>query len=271
MNQRLNDEMKREFEKTMKIGLVATIDKYNHPHITVLSSIMGKDDDKMMFGKFIEGTSKEHILVNPKCGFFIMNTDKEFWYGKMSYDSFSKEGEDYINYNNQPLFRYNSYFGINTVYYFKLDEISSKYVLPMSKVILSSIGTMLSKQRVKEKPEEKIMNDFTYKFLKKMDTLTFLSYIDSSGYPVIVPVIQAQSASLSRIAFRNQPYHELLYPIKKNQPIALLGFSMTMETVLVKGTFSGFDKNLGYLDIKQVYNSMPPVHKYIYGEDSFRE
>jgi hypothetical protein len=40
-----------------------------------------------------------------------------------------------------------------------------------------------------------------------------------------------------------------------------------METVLLKGKFSGFnEKGYGYLDINRVYNSMPPVHKYIYPE-----
>jgi hypothetical protein len=38
-----------------------------------------------------------------------------------------------------------------------------------------------------------------------------------------------------------------------------------MEDVLIKGTFNGFDsKGYGYIEIERVYNSMPPIHKYIY-------
>jgi hypothetical protein len=49
--------------------------------------------------------------------------------------------------------------------------------------------------------------------------------------------------------------------------VCVLAFSMSMETVLVKGAFSGFDaKGYGYVEIDRVYNSMPPVHKYVYPE-----
>ncbi|MBU1145184.1 MAG: hypothetical protein KJ971_04945 [Firmicutes bacterium] len=267
MNNALTEQLNKEFEKTIKIGLVSTIDENNSPHITVLSSIMGKGTSQMILGKFIEGYSKEFFQKRPKSSFLIMNTNKEFWIGKMNYNHESKEGEDYINYNNQPLFRYNSYFGINTVYYFDLVKISDKLVLPMTKVIYNAILSKLFKSKYKGDRLKKAMNDWTYHFLSKMDTLTFISYIDEDGYPKIVPVISAQSASSSRIVFRNQPFREMLLPIKKGQDIAILGFSMTMETVLVKGMFSGFDKmGLGYLDITRIYNSMPPVHKYIYEE-----
>jgi len=272
MNKQLNKEMIDNFEKSIKIGLVATIDDKNKPHITVLSTLMGKGKREMMFGKFVEGLSKTAILERNKTGFLIMNTDKEFWYGKMNYTHQKKEGEDYINFNNQPLYRYNSYFGINTVYYFDLDEISDKNSLPMSKIIYNSILTMLFKGFYSLGKKKEVMNTWTKKFTQKLDTLTFLSYIDEEGYPIIIPVIQAQSSSSSKIVFRNQPYKQMLNKVKANQDIAILAFSMTMETVLLKGKFSGFDKlGFGYLDIKQIYNSMPPVHKYIYQEKEIND
>ncbi len=266
MNKQLSKDMLVEFAKTIKIGLVATLDEFNKPHITVLSTIMGKGKNEMMFGKFVEGYSKEFILERPKSGFLIMNTDKEFWHGTMDYTYLKKEGEDYINYNNQPLYRYNSYFGINTVYYFKLREISDKANLPMSKIIFNAVLTMLFKGKYKGH-RKNVMNHWTRNFTAKLDTLTFISYINDDGYPVIVPVIQAQSASESRLVFRNQPYKEELSKIKSGQDVAILAFSMSMETVLLKGKFEGFDKlGLGYLDVRRVYNCMPPVHQYIYEE-----
>jgi hypothetical protein len=269
MNQFLTEEMTNEFSKTIKIGLVATKDELNKPHITVLSTLMGKDNNKMVFGKFVEGNSKEFIKERIETGFLIMNTEKEFWYGKMTYSNEKKEGDEYIIYNNQPLYRYNTYFGINTVYYFDLAEISDKYVLPMPKIILNAIKVMISKHKYQGDKSKIVMKPWAEKFTAKLDTLTFISYIDKDSFPVIVPIIQAQSASSSRIVFKNEPYKELLKDLVSNQDIAILAFSMTMETVLLKGKFSGFDKSgLGYLDITRVYNCMPPVHKYIYEESS---
>jgi len=268
MKDKLTPEMNEEFAKSVKVGLVASIDEKNSPHITVLSTLMGKGENTMVFGKFIEGLSKEFIQERPRAGFLIMNPEKEFWYGKMIYESEKKEGEEYVFYNNQPLYRYNTYFGINTVYYSKLVCISDMDTLPMGKIIASSLFVMLNKIRYKGSTKTEVMKPWAKKFTAKLDTLMFLSYIDDEGYPVIVPIIQAQSASTDRIVWKNKPFGERQLSLKQGQKIAILGFSMSMETVLLKGEFSGFDKRgFGYLAIDRVYNSMPPVHKYVYEEN----
>jgi len=46
--------------------------------------------------------------------------------------------------------------------------------------------------------------------------------------------------------------------------VAVMGMNLDMEDVLVKGTFHGFKAGMGYVDIERVYNSLPPVHGYIY-------
>jgi len=262
---KLTEIMQTEFAESIKVGLVATIDDEQKPHITVLSTLMGKGDDKMMFGKFCEGLSKEHLLKRPNAGFLIMNPNKEFWYGKMTFTNTKKEGDDYVLFNNQPLYRYNTYFGINTVYYFDLLEICEGESLPMKEIIINSIKVMLAKGKYKEKKQ--VMKPWAMKFTSKLDTLLFVSYIADDGYPVIIPVIQAQSAGSSRILIKNKPYTDKLSQLKQGQDLAILAFSMSMETVLLKGKFSGFnEKGYGYLEIDRVYNSMPPVHKYIYPE-----
>ncbi|MDD3958333.1 MAG: hypothetical protein PHW40_01610 [Candidatus Izemoplasmatales bacterium] len=267
MNKRMTEAMMEEFAQSIKIGLVATIDQQHEPHITVLSTLMGKNPTTLMLGKFCEGLSKEHIQNEPKCGFLIMNPQKVFWYGKMTYASSTKEGDDYTLYNNQPLYRYNAYFGINTVYYFNLKEISDDHVLPMGTIIMNALKVMVKKHKFVDRSSEQVMKPWAQKFTSKLDTLLFLSYIDQDDHPVIVPIIQAQSAGSSRIMLKNAPYTELLSPLVKDQKIAILAFSMSMETVLLKGRFSGFDiKGYGYMDIERVYNSMPPVHGYVYPE-----
>ncbi len=271
MFEKLTNEMQIEFAKSIKVGLVSTIDETNGPHITVLSTLMGKNDKGMMLGKFVEGLSKEFIKIRPNAGFLIMNPEKEFWKGTMLYSHEAKEGEDYVQYNNQPLYRYNSYFGINTVYYFDLLKVSDKFVLPMNQIIINAIKVLLKKKHYTNIAKHQVMKPWAKHFTGKLDTLTFLSYIDESGFPEIVPVIQAQSAGSSRILFKNKPYTNWLSPLVKGQKIAILAFSMTMETVLLKGKFSGFDdKGYGYLDISRVYNSMPPVHKYVYPEQELK-
>lgn len=264
MKKTLDNKMLEAFSVSMKIGLVATIDTDNKPHITVLSTLQGKNETTMMFGKFVEGLSKQFILNQPKTGFLIMNPEKQFWYGKMLFQSLKKEGDDYVMYNNQPLYRYNSYFGINTVYYFNLQEISEGETLPMGQIIKNALKVKMKKHIFKEQSPE-IMHPWIQKFTAKLDTLKFLSYINDDGFPEIIPIIQSQSVGSNRIVIKNQPFSERLNHLIPNQKIAILAFSMSMENILLKGSFSGFNQSgFGYMTIEQIYNSMPPVHKYIY-------
>ncbi|MDD3865003.1 MAG: hypothetical protein PHC32_01570 [Candidatus Izemoplasmatales bacterium] len=265
MNQAMNAEMMKAFSSSIKIGLVATIDDNGEPHLSVLSTLQGKDEMTLMFGKFVEGLSKQYIIDRPKTGFLIMNPEKAFWFGKMKYKSYTKEGDDYVMYNNQPLYRYNTYFGINTVYYLDLIAISDKYILPMGQVIGNALKVLLHKNKFKRDESEPVLKPWAAKFTAKLDTLKFIAYIGDDGYPVIIPIIQSQSVGTSRLVIKNAPYTEWLSALKSQQKVAVLAFSMSMEDVLMKGTFQGFDvKGYGYIDIERVYNSMPPIHKYIY-------
>jgi hypothetical protein len=267
MKNYIDDMTLKAFSVSMKVGIVATIDEDDSPHLTILSTLQGKDDKTLIFGKFVEGMSKENIVKRPKAGFLVMNPEKYFWYGKMTYQYLLKEGEDYTMYNNQPLYRYNTYFGINTVYYADLVEISDTDILPMKEIVFNSISVILRKRQFKN-ISPTIMTPWAEKFTSKLDTLKFISFIDEDGYPEIIPIIQAQSIGSNRIVIKNKPFEKRLIKIKPGQKIAIIAFAMSMENILLKGVFSGFNQSgFGFLDIQQVYNSMPPVHKYIYPDN----
>ena len=272
MQIKMNKDTMKAFEGSVKIGLVAVTDDEGYPHISVLSTLQGKDPETMMFGKFVEGSSKDFLVRRPRAGFLIMNPQKEFWYGSMDYDHIKKEGEDFVMYNNQPLYRYNTYFGINTVYYLKLRNISEKNTLPMGQIIKNAIFVLLAKNRVGKAEKKVILKPWASKFTAQLDTLKFLGFVGDDGYPRIVPIIQGQSSGANRIVFRNAPYGEFLTEIHPGQKVAVLAFAMTMEDIHLKGTFSGFDKHgFASIALEQVYNCMPPVHKQIYPENKNRE
>ncbi len=94
----------------------------------------------MCFGQFVEGTSKKNILANPKAGFLIMSLNKELWRGEAVYTHFAKEGPEYDHYNNVPMFRYNAYFGVHTVYYLDLVGHTGRSPLPMNTIIFAAVN-----------------------------------------------------------------------------------------------------------------------------------
>src|SRR5512136_377284 len=129
----------------LKIGLLATVNPEGLPHVTLLSSLMACGPAQMCFGQFTEGMSKKHILVNPKVGFLIMSLDKDLWRGKCYYTHYVKNGPEYDFYNNVPMFRYNAYFGVHTVYYLNLVGQTGKSPLPMNRIIFAAVQTMLAR------------------------------------------------------------------------------------------------------------------------------
>lgn len=265
---KVNKEYMSEFAKTMKIGLVASIDESGDPHISILSTLMAKSEDKMMLGEFVGGKSKEQLeKVNHKSGFLIMNLNKEFWTGRMQWTNKLTEGEDYVMYNMQPKYRYNSYFGIHTVHYFDLKDISDKNKLDMGGIVINALKVAFVKGFKKSGKKNRVLKPWAEGLMKKMDTLKFLSFVDEEGYPNIIPIIQAQANGSDRIVISKNPYGAELSKIKPNSRVAVFGLNLQMENVLMKGVFSGFNGAFATFDIDRVYNSMPPKMGYIYPEN----
>ena len=262
-------EMKA-FEPAEKIGLVASINPEGLPHITLITSIMAPRPDQLTLGQFCEGLSKQFIQKNRNVAFLIMTMDKKLWRGQAKWTHLKKEGPEYERYNQIPMFRYNTYFGINTVHYLDLIRTSGSEDLPMPKIVLSSVLTKLAKRCAATEGEGQILKPFTEDLFNQLDSLKFLAYVGKDGFPVIIPLIQCQAADSRRLAFSPIAFKPELIHIQKNTPVAVFCLTMKMEDVLIRGTFRGYSRRmglrLGAIDIDWVYNSMPPAHGQIYPE-----
>lgn len=258
----------RETQPAMKIGLLATVTPEGLPHVTLISSLMACGEQQLCFGQFTEGVSKKHILENPKTGFLIMSMDKEMWRGQASYTHLSKDGPEYDYYNNVPMFRYNAYFGVHTVYYLDLIFQTGKHPLPMGKVIFAAVQTLIARTLGRKRGEEAILNGWTRAFIDKLDNLKFLSYVDPEGYPVIIPAIQTQSLDDQHLLFTTSIYRDELERIPVGAPLCVFSMALTMEDVLVRGEYLGYQRvggvKAGLVKADWVYNPMPPVPGQIY-------
>jgi hypothetical protein len=260
----------KSFEPAEKIGLVACVNPQGLPHISLITSIMAHSPRQLTLGEFCKGLSKQYIQENPNIAFLIMTMDKKMWRGLAKWTHLKNEGPEYERYNEIPMFRYNTYFGINTVHYLDLVETSGPTDLPMPKIILSALLTRLAKGTVKTKIKTRILKPFAEGLFNQLGSLKFLAYVKPDGFPVMVPVIQCQAADSRRLAFYPMAFRRELLKIPQNTTVALFGLTMKMEDVLVRGVFRGFRRTmglaLGTVDIKWVYNSMPPAHGQIYPE-----
>lgn len=252
----------------LKIGLLATINPEGLPHLTFISSLRPNTPTQLTWGQFAEGKSKEYIRQNPKVGFLMMTLQKDLWRGKATFTHTARQGPEYDYYNNVPMFRYNAYFGIHTVYYMDLIYHLGRQPLPMGQIIPGAILTILAKTLSPHRSQQPALNLWTRKLLSKLDTLKFLAFIDRDGYPMIIPVIQAQPSGTDSLVFSASVYREELEQLPKGNTVAVLGLALSMEDVLVRGEFQGLQRKAGVLcgkvAVNWVYNSMPPAPGQIY-------
>jgi hypothetical protein len=255
-------------QPAMKIGLLATVTPEGLPHVTLLSSLMACAPQQMAFGQFTEGLSKGHIRINPKVAFLIMSLDKNLWRGKATFIHSEKEGAEYEYYNNVPMFRYNAYFGVHTVYYLDLLGHTGKAPLPMNRIIFAAVQTLLARSLNLKPGKEEVINPWTRAFLNKLDNLKFISWVGADGYPNLIPAIQAQCLDKQRILFSTSVYTDELKAIPPGADVAVFGMALTMEDVLLRGKYLGMRRltgvKAGVVAVDWVYNPMPPVPGQVY-------
>ncbi|MBM3148595.1 MAG: hypothetical protein FJ008_02380 [Chloroflexi bacterium] len=254
----------------LKVGLLATINDEGLPHLTLISTLQPSSPEQLVFGQFAEGLSKANITKNHKIGFLILTLDRNMWRGRANFIRTAKSGKEFDMFNNIPMFRYNAYFGIHTVYYMDLLEHYGKEPLPMGSIIQAALKTMVAKTFSSKKGTHEALNFWTRQLIGKLSNLKFLSYIDGNGYPVIVPVIQAQTLGNERIVFAASAYREELKAVPVNATVALFCMSFDMEDVLLRGRYEGIRGmggiQCGIMSVNWVYSPMPPKPEQVYPE-----
>lgn len=255
-------------QPALKVGLLATVTPEGLPHLTMISSLTAAAQKTVTWGQFVEGTSKENIQANPKSGFLIMTLDKTLWRGKALWTHTEKSGAEYERYNNIPMFRYNAYFGIHTVHYMDLIAHSGRAPLPMGAIVPAAIKSILARTFSPKRGGPAALNLWTRNLFNKLNNLKFMAYVDEDGYPVIIPIIQAQSNGSAEVLFSTGAYGQDLRSIPSHSPVAVLGLALSMEDVLLRGEFKGIHRRAGIacgaVSVDWVYNPLPPVPGQIY-------
>lgn len=257
------------FKPSEKVGLLASINPEGLPHISLITSMQANNPRELLVGEFVNGLSKKYIQQNHKIGFLIMTFERVMWRGNATWTHLAKEGPEYEKMNLIPMFRYNTYFGINTVHYCDLHQVSERSPLPMTGIVLEALKTRIGKGSLKTN-KERILKPFVQDMFNGLTNLKFLAYVREDGFPTIVPVIQCQASDSTRLAFSAGVFGDELKAIPAGAQVAVFCMNFGIEDVLVRGTFNGLKRslgiNMGTVDIEWVYNSMPPAIGQVYPE-----
>ena len=259
-----NQDME-SFKPTAKIGLIATVNEEGYPHITMITSMQAKDTKTLLVGEFFRGRSKKHIRENHQIAFLIMSLKMKLWRGNAKWTHAEKEGPEYEIMNQIPMFRYNTYFGIETVHYFDLQHFTGPVSIPLPGIAINILKSKFAKNSFSKSNSPKILKPFIETMINQLTSFTFLAYIKPDGYPEIIPIFQCQAASSNRLIFSKTCFKKELSAIPERSNVAVFTMNLNMESILIRGNFST-QQNIGVVDIEWVYNSMPPALGQIYPE-----
>jgi len=261
MNKTIGAEARDLLALDSKVALLGTTDDEGCPHLTFLSSIQGLGEDRITFGQFCVGRSKEFLPARPDCAFLALTADMRWLRGSARYTHTAKTGTEFDMYNNKPLFRYNAYFGVNTVWYLDLLGISGVQKLPMLQIGIGALRSRIAAPFAAQK-EKNALSRFGKALFAGIGNPKFLCYETAEGL-AIVPVVQAAPAGTDRVVFSGLPYGEDLKDLAPEAKVCVMALNLDMQSVLVKGTYKG-KKGAHVLEIERVYNSMPPASGYIF-------
>ncbi|MFX1274088.1 MAG: pyridoxamine 5'-phosphate oxidase family protein [Promethearchaeota archaeon] len=268
-----------EFTATeLKLALLATIDHRGWPHLTLITYNRAKTNNQIVWGQFTEGLSKKYVIENPKQGILYMNISMPFKFLqiKSDFSHIESEGEDLDYFNKLELMRYMTYVRIYKAYYEKVIAATSLRALPILSIAKGIIKNIIGKGGMKTGFEEKRLDVIGYKIFKGPINPKFISYIDpSDGYPVILPCLQLQAVDHNRLIFPlGSALRDDLKKIPQNSNIAVYGANFDLANQMINGIFTGFKKSrgitFGIIEIKEVYNSSPPLPGVIYPERRVR-
>jgi hypothetical protein len=267
----LSEEIIKFTQPDIMVKLIATVDPRNWPHITMISSNRAINNDQIVWGQFTKGTSKDHIKINPKQGFFYMTAEAPFKFIQVKADfSYERtEGEELENFNKSDFMRYFTYINVYKAYYNKVVATTPIRDLPFGGIPKKIVREI--KKSAATGLDEKRLNVIGYKLFTNPIGIRAITYIDpTDGYPIIIPHLQLEAVDHNRFYFPLTALKEDLQQIPINSKVAVFAANFDMANQVAKGSYIGTqiagDIEYGIIEIEEIYNSSPPITGKIYPE-----
>jgi len=258
-------------QPSIMLKMVSTIDDRGWPHITIITSNHASAKDKIVWGAFTEGSSKENVKKNPKQGILYMTAEMPFKFlqAKADFDFTTKEGDDLEFFNNTELMRYFTYVRVHTAYYNDLVAATGIRDLPLLGIVSGIVKDLMGKGGLKTELDEERLNTIGYKLYTAPIAVRAIGYLDpSDGYPIIIPCIPLQAADHNRLVFPLSTLKQDLLQIPEGAKVAVQCMNFDFANQVVKGTYTGIQKSrlikFGVIEIEEVYNSCPPIFGVVY-------
>ncbi len=245
-----------ELFKKSPIKFVATMGEDGYPNLAPILSTTAWDKETLCFVRFMAWKTKRNLEERKKVAVATMG----FWRSLEvlgEFEGFERSGEKLEFFNNQPIYRYNAYFGAGEVGVIRIKEEKASYPSQLWRAFQAK---MLASGNHFEAEKEVMPKPVLEKFMRVL-AVKFLSWIDKSGHPRVMPAMGAFPLSPDKIAVCGN--EELFSSLNLGAPLSLAVLFTEPGAYQVKGKFAGFESRLAskvaVIELDQSYSSSPPL------------
>jgi hypothetical protein len=161
------------------------------------------------------------------------------------------------------------------VHYGEIKEVSAGEKLPLPKIVLGTLKSALLKKTAAgycpASPggrELQKIPPYGRKLCSNMACLKFIAWVDTDGFPRIIPALQGLPLDSGSLVFSAAPYGELLKTIPPEAKAAVFLVNLDLESLLLQGRWLPLSRGGRFrgavFAVDKVYNSMLPLNRYIY-------
>jgi hypothetical protein len=243
---------------------LATRSAAGTPNVVPCVSILPADDqaDTLFFGNFLLRKSIKNLEEDRRLAVMVITEDLKGWILRGDFVEFQRSGPYFERQMNSDLLRYNAYTGVRNAGVIRVSAVDWSFRISRLKVAGDYTRARLSSQRRRIR---KICNtplgsqvaelpNPTAREFARMVAVKVLSWIETDGYPTLVPALSLQPGGLYGLV----AWLDGHLP-KPPQGCQVAANILTFEAISyqAKGRWYPFGK-VGALQVEAVYAGGPP-------------
>jgi len=248
-------------ERTPKF--LATLNPEGVPNVVPIISLEAVDESTIIFGEFMMWKTRRNLEANPRVCVAVM-TASQGWVIKGDFQEFQRSGPHFDRIMASDTFRYNAYAGIRNAGVIRVGSVVRAFGISRLTVLLDMARARWFARRARRRSVDGVTVPIQVRQkFARLQAAKFLAYLDSDGYPDIVPVLSLIPADEQIFVFSAGPAAPALAALSPGAKVAASVLTFEPLAYQIKGEFLGAERSLGRLAgvvaVQEVYSASPPL------------
>jgi hypothetical protein len=249
----------------------ATVDDKGVPNVVPLLSAVAADEETLIFARFMIWKTAKNIEKNRRITINSIGPGFKSWTLEGEFIEYQTRGQYIEFFNNQALYRYNAYMGINQVGVIRVRGVYEPW--PISFVpslwkfsrlrnpatdLASAQGQKASQQASSLMLPGQVLDKFNRRL-----ALKYISFVNQDGHPFLLPDFTLRLSQEGLLLFAPYPHGHPLSQLNEGMKIASSVLTLGPVAYQVKGVYKGRQEtgnaSASVVNVEEVYTASPPV------------